>query len=421
MKAAHQPMALRKKQQGVATLLIALIIMVAVTITVIFTAQTSILEQRMAANEIRMKQTASAAQGGLERAMSHMASSNIPTRLESDEANARTYRALFLAPDAATSTTLNHIDAVCPSTPDAFPTSEVEAFELTWNASDPNDPDNDNLRDAAILSCGWSDDLSSRKTVMLGMQAGPAVANPPDNPLLTRGGVDIRGNAEVYNAYTNMTIRTGDAAGINSNTGATFMRNPALQPPSLEEDVPLPGDDIYRMMSTKDDQGLDVVDFDPSLRIDPDVFFKSFMGMTKTEYRERMVNHDLAGSTAGGGPEITPDQWGQVIWVEGDTRIEDNVGSRENPVVLVVNGDLTVRGNFEEFHGILYVTGDLEATGNPEFYGAAIIEGDAVIDDPETSIAGTPRFIFDPVAAGGGANVGARGITSGSWRDWTSF
>ncbi|WP_019592245.1 PilX N-terminal domain-containing pilus assembly protein [Thioalkalivibrio sp. ALRh] len=414
-------MASRRQQRGVATLVIALVIMVAVTITVIFTAQTSILEQRMAANEIRMKQTASAAQGGLERAMSHMQGSNIPMRLQPEDADDRTWRAVFLAPEASTDTVFNHIDRVCPPTPENFPTSEVANRELTWNANDPSDPNNDNLREATILSCGWSDDFSSRKAVMLGMQAGPAVANPPDNPLLTRGGVDIRGNAEVYNAYTNMTIRTGDAAGINSNTGATFMRNPAQQPPRLEDPVPRPGDDIYRMMSTKDDQGLDVVDFDPSLRIDPDVFFRSFMGMSKTQYRERMANHELVGSTQGGGPEITPDQWGQVIWVEGDTRLEDNVGSRDNPVILVVNGDLTVRGNFDEFHGILYVTGDLDATGNPEFYGAAIIEGDAIIDDPTTSIAGTPRFIFDPVAAGGGANVGARGVTSGSWRDWTSF
>lgn len=57
------------RQRGLATLVIALIIMVAVTLTVLFTAQTSILEERMAANETRMKQTTNAAQAGLERAV----------------------------------------------------------------------------------------------------------------------------------------------------------------------------------------------------------------------------------------------------------------------------------------------------------------------------------------------------------------
>ena len=402
---------LGRRQEGLATLLVTVIILVAITITLIFAAQTSVLEQRMSANEVRMKQTSSAAQGGLERAMAYMQNNSSPQRIVSDDDAAKAFRATFLAPTALDDPTLSSIGDVCSVDPDSFPTGAVQDLELAAG---------DNFRDAAILSCGWSDDRSSRKTVMLHMQAGPAIANPPENPLITRGGLDVRGNASVYNAYENLTIRSGGGVEISGAAGSTYLRHRDEPRPADDEDVPAPGDPIYQLQSTKDQLGLGVIDRDDNFGVSKDEFFEHFMGIPKAEYKASQVP---AGNVHPAGTiEIDSNSWGQVHWVEGDARITGQIGDRDNPVILIVEGDVTARGNFDEFHGILYVMGDLEATGNPEFYGSAVIEGlTEILDENDPNfIAGTPHFIFDPVAASGGARIGARAIVSGSWRDWTS-
>lgn len=405
---------LGRRQQGLATLLVTVIILVAVTITLIFAAQTSVLEQRMSANEVRMKQTSSAAQGGLERAMAYMQNNSSPQRIVSDDDEAKAFRATFLAPTALDDPTLSSIGDVCSVDPDSFPTGAVQDLELTAG---------DNFRDAAILSCGWSDDRSSRRTVMLHMQAGPAIANPPESPLITRGGLDVRGNASVYNAYKALTIRSGGGVEVSGAAGSTFLF-PDLEPPPADDDpVPAPDDPRYEMQTIgggDDDGRVGILDRDDNFLVSKDEFFEHFMGMSKEDYKDSQVP---AGNVHPGGTiEIDSNSWGQVHWVEGDARITGQIGDRDNPVVLVVEGDVIARGNFDEFHGILYVIGDLEATGNPEFYGSAVIEGlTEILDENDPNfIAGTPHFIFDPVAAGGGARIGARAIVSGSWRDWTS-
>ncbi|WP_018865512.1 MULTISPECIES: PilX N-terminal domain-containing pilus assembly protein [unclassified Thioalkalivibrio] len=385
------------RMDGVASLLIALIIMVAVTITIIFAAQTSILEQRMSGNEIRAKQTAAAAQSGLETAMDHIRRGNYDPSSVNDNANGPYRVAYYSLDDAPTGCSNTAAGFVAPTLPTDF----------------------DN-REFVVMACGWSDDESASQAVLITMKAGPSLGNPPNNPIITRGGVDIRGNAEVFNAYNNLTIRTGSAVDISGNAGTTFMRQLTEQPPALDDPVPGPGSSIYREMSNKDRIGVDVLDYDPSMNIPDDEFFERFMGAPREEYRDNLVTHHFEEGEFPGN--LGPEYNGQTIWVDGDITLEGTIGTRENPVVMVVDGNVTARGQFDEFHGVLYVKEELVATGNPEFYGAAIIERNTTIlneADPDF-IAGNPKFIFDPVAAGGASNVGRRGAVTGSWRDWLS-
>ncbi|WP_026301138.1 MULTISPECIES: hypothetical protein [unclassified Thioalkalivibrio] len=412
MNKPRLPYRLRRRQEGIATLLITVVILVAVTLTLVFTAQTAALEQRMSANEVRMKQTSSAAQGGLEKAMAHMQSSSTPTLIASGASDPRIYRATFLDPDAMDAPEVSGIDSVCPAEPANFPGPAAEGLMLQ---------EGDNFRDATIVSCGWSDDLAARKVVVLRMKAGPAMANPPNNPLVARGGLDMRGSASVYNAYENTTIRSGGGVSISGASGTTFTRHRDAPRPSDSDPVPAPGDSIYQLDSQQDDLGLGVIDRDDNFALTQDQFFEAFMGMSKEDFRNTQVPPENVHSS--GELALGEDARGQVHWVEGDVRLLGQIGDRDNPVILVVDGDVTARGNFDDFHGVLYVMGDLEATGNPNFYGSAVIEGMAeVIDESDPHfIAGTPNFIFDPVAASGGANIGARSVVSGSWRDWTSY
>lgn len=385
------------RMDGVASLLIALIIMVAVTITIIYAAQTSILEQRMSGNEIRAKQTAAAAQSGLETAMDQIRRGDYDPSTVNNNTNGP-YRVAYYSPDdAPTGCTNTASDFAAPTLPADF----------------------DN-REFVVMACGWSDDESASQAVLVTMKAGPSLGDPPNNPIITRGGIDIRGNAEVFNAYNNLTIRTGGEVDISGNAGTTFMRQLTEEAPALDDTVPGPDSDIYREMSNKDRIGVDVLDYDPSMNISDDEFFERFMGAPRDEYRENLVTHHFEEGDFPGN--LGPEYNGQTIWVDGDVTLEGTIGTRENPVVMVVNGNVTARGKFDEFHGVLYAKEELIATGNPAFYGAAIIERNTTIlneDDPDF-IAGNPKFIFDPVAAGGASSVGRRGAQTGSWRDWIS-
>ncbi|WP_019592779.1 MULTISPECIES: PilX N-terminal domain-containing pilus assembly protein [unclassified Thioalkalivibrio] len=408
-----QPQHLGKRQKGLATLLIALIIMVAVTITVIFTAQTAILEQRMSANEMRMKQTANAAQGGIEHATHYVQGgfdivdqNGQPAVLgpSEDQAGQSTYRALFLPPEAI------NWDIDCPDTPS---NSIGDYSGVTSTAAD--------TLDVVLLSCGWSDDRSARKGIMTALRAGPSVANPPTNPLITRGGVNTNGRARVFNAFNTLTIWSGSDLSVTGNPGNTFVREEGVAPPTDSDLWPLESlpnscqqsNNYVCRTGQQAGVGPDVIDGDLALGSLNDAdFFRGFMGDTLESYRENQVtplgDHESTEQMISAGKANN-----KVLWVDGDYSLNDPVGTREEPAVLVVDGNLDVTGN-ARFYGILYVTGDLNTGGSPRFHGATVIQGDTV------SAGGTPYFIFDPVSARGASNIGARGTVSGSWRDWTA-
>ncbi|WP_018863116.1 PilX N-terminal domain-containing pilus assembly protein [Thioalkalivibrio sp. ARh3] len=385
----------RQRQSGLATLLITVVILVAITLMVIFAAQTAILDQRMSANELRMKHAASAAQAGVEFATARLNSGQglpsgpITHAFDGDDENNASFRATFLAPD-------DEIEA-CPEDPADFPGVSAE-----------------NTREAVVFSCGWSDDLSARKGISVAMQASPSLADPPTNPLTSLSGVDTNGAARVFNYFNNLTIWTGNAVDVTGNPGTTYVRNQSATPPTdigrVTDDMRNPDiSEFYTRTTDRNVLGPDVVDAD--LTLDSlkarggDAYFENFMGATREDYKSQSTVIDDFDQLDG--------MEGQAIWLDStDASLGGNltIGSRDEPVVLVAPGDLTISGNVD-IYGVLYVAGDLRGSGTLNNFGAAIIEG-------TTRIGGSPYFIFDPESAFGAGNVGARGVVSGTWRDW---
>lgn len=380
------------RQRGAIALFMTVIILLAVTLTVIFTARTASMEQRMSANEVRAKQAANAAQAGLERAVAYVQGGGTDvTQLFSANfaTDGMTYRARLWDPDP------DAAPPQCPENPAAMGT---------------NNPDS--TRSTLIYSCGWSDDLSARKVVTMLVQAGPSVGYPPTNPLISKGSVDTNGRARVFNLFNNLTIWTGGVLDVTGNPGNTFVRNPDFPRPDISD--PLPNEPAncgvhtaYVCTTDANVTGPDMIHSDLSLSsLTSDEFFENFMGLSKADYRNTVAtvkqpNDDL--SNVGG----------QVIWIDGNPSVSigGQIGTRTNPVILVINGDANTSGN-TVLYGIFYVTGDLTVTGTPKFYGSSIIEGEV------DKAGGTPYFIFDPLAAGGASELGQRSTVPGTWRDW---
>ncbi len=131
----------------------------------------------------------------------------------------------------------------------------------------------------------------------------------------------------------------------------------------------------------------------------------------------KIALHDL-------GAEKIPDCTGLsasstgLFWNNtGGCSISGQVGSPEAPVVLVIEGDLQLNANGIIF-GMLYLrssdsTAELKATGSPQIYGMAIVEG-------TVDMGGTPSIVFSAEIANAINSSPAFtrfGRVPGSWLD----
>lgn len=79
-----------------------------------------------------------------------------------------------------------------------------------------------------------------------------------------------------------------------------------------------------------------------------------------------------------------------LVWVEGDCQINGaEVGSRNKPIILVVEGELRVNANSEVW-GILFGFGDFVLNGGP------IIHGSAISENPSDLTNGNYAQVYDP-------------------------
>jgi len=152
--------------------------------------------------------------------------------------------------------------------------------------------------------------------------------------------------------------------------------------------------------------------------------FVSVFGMDRATYRSQpaAVQVTCAGNC---GAAIDAAIWrnpGRVIWVQGPATIESNMvwGTADQPVMLVVQGDLTVSGGLQLF-GVLYLrngAGDdslwTTNAGSTRIHGAVVVEGNL-------SMAGAtaPTIVFNPgVLSTINVKQGSLVRIPGSWRDF---
>ena len=87
------------------------------------------------------------------------------------------------------------------------------------------------------------------------------------------------------------------------------------------------------------------------------------------------------------------------------------IGSRNQPVTILVNGNWTGGGN-TTIYGMVYVKGDVNLTGGVTVVGATAVEG---------QVAGTGNLtvVYDPTTIDNvKTKTGKPGAIPGSWRDW---
>lgn len=405
----------RFRQAGAVTLLTAVIILMLATILVIAVSRTTIMEQRISGNEIRSRQALEAAEAGLNFGLAYVTQTTqggltVPSGADKDKnsvadtialttittGTSNQYSVKFCDPTVSLAT------ISCPDAPGAVTCTAAPATYL---------------RTPRIVACGWSDDGLGRSMVSQGVGTVGALAKSPTNPLTAKGAVNVSGSATVTNYYNNLTVWSGGSLSDIGNAGKTFVRNPTISPPAASTAPPAPPSSCsssadYVCATDKNTTGPDVIDADPTLsNLTVDQLFYNYFGVADVD-----AYQDSIASMAEVAPADVSTLDGvkqEAFVVSGDITSTMNVtiGSREQPVVMIIDGDWTGGGN-TTIYGVVYVRGNIDLTGNKTIYGGMVVEG-------TVSGTGSLDVIYDPLVTGNAEDyVGKAGLIPGSWRDW---
>lgn len=430
----------RFRQAGAVTLLTAVIILMLATILVIAVSRTTIMEQRISGNEIRSRQALEAAEAGLNFGLAYVTQTTqggvtVPSGADKDKntfadtialttittGTSNSYSVRFFDPRMGLSA-ISCPDApgpvACSCTPTSCPVVPVGTPAIscgvspTFSATPPT-----YLRSPRIVACGWSDDGLGRSMVSQGVGTVGALAKSPTNPLTAKGAVNVSGSATVTNYYNNLTVWSGGSLSNIGNAGKTFVRNPTISPPAASTAPPAPPSSCsssadYVCATDKNTTGPDVIDADPTLsNLTVDQLFYNYFGVADVDAYQASIASMAA--VAPGGVSTLDGVKQEAFVVSGSITSTMNVtiGSRDQPVVMIIDGDWTGGGN-TTIYGVVYVRGNIDLTGNKTIYGGMVVEG-------AVSGTGSLDVIYDPLVTGNAEDyVGKAGLIPGSWRDW---
>lgn len=123
----------------------------------------------------------------------------------------------------------------------------------------------------------------------------------------------------------------------------------------------------------------------------PADLFSDTFGMTKNDMKGIA---DILGTA----PYATPPNGtrGKIIYITGgaESTWQSNpvIGTPEEPVIVVFEGDFRVQGTVE-IYGVIYVVGNMTiGAGTPKIHGAIISEGPTI----DLSLTGNSTFTYDP-------------------------
>ena len=401
-------------QRGAAALPVGILLLFIAALVLIAVSRMTLMEQRISGNEIRVRQALQAGQAGINHATAYMKAGGIDRVSPTNQAD--TITALTLTTGASYQTYF--CDPSPDSSPDPYPPLDACVTATSRATCGSGFTTKARFGIPLVLACGRSDDGIALQPVVVSFARATTLADSPDNPVISKGTINVQGSATVTNYFTNLTIWTGDPFGSVGNSGKTFVRNPNVPQPSMsaippERPTSCKLTENYLCLTDKTVEGPDVIDMDLTLKNLPDEdMFENFFGTDFVTYRDDIATRSIASNQV----DILDEEnvSGEAVVITGSAADVDLpggiIGSRDNPVVLIIEGNWDQGGN-TTVYGIVYVRGDMDVRGNVTVYGNVSVEG---------GVGGTGSLdvIYDPYAIEGSKRLGKPGMLSGSWRDW---
>lgn len=358
----------RPRQQGMATLVTAVVLLIAALGVLFYMSDVVNRETQLVANEYRGKQAFHAAQGGIDRGMYELqqASGSLPASRAFDAASYG-YTA----------------DVVSDANPD---------FVI-------------------LKSEGYSDDASVQRVVFQVLSKNPIFPSIATIPLVAKGNASLSGSFELINNDENINVWTG---GSVSKSGAFATK------------ISIGGVD-NQISTTKNTIGPDVVHNDLSLaNASSEEILESFTGYNLSELKE-LAGSNVYSSELGSAEDFAAalsDSSTGVIYYNDPSNAAASfglpagspstniIGSEDNPVILVVDGTLNIQANCT-FYGVIISAGEIEKiNGGPYIYGGIIGLDEVDLGNGNFTIENSPGV------SNGLQNKFELSFVDGGWRDW---
>jgi hypothetical protein len=276
-------------------------------------------------------------------------------------------------------------------------TVEVIARGCTTGAScDPNDP-------AAAPA-----DRDATALVRLLVKLRPSISGGPTAALTSGSATTTAGSLNVINQHApsnGITIHSGTSV----ETGG--------------------GNKLYTLPGTP--VAASVLDNDPSLynltTADENAFFARFFGETLTSYQQPGHSITLSGNADANATAImaavATGERGLRFFVDGPLRFSGGqnaatIGTADNPVIVVVRGDLEIGGG-RVAHGIFYSATSTATADEDPGAGGAVIYGAYIVRGAFRKQGnGNFSIVYTPTLWGSGEPSGQLVKVPGSWRDF---
>jgi type II secretory pathway pseudopilin PulG len=368
----------RSHQKGIATLLVSVVILVLMSIIAAYTARTSLLDLALTNNSYRAKQAEAAASAALDFALAYYLDGG------ADQNNDGTADTLSV-PTSLTGGNRTTVQFCDPSA------------VLTCTAPT-------NLYRLRIIAQGYSDDDTATSSQSVLVSEESALGAYPKAALTAKGAGTAKLNG-------NLTVINNNPGGITIWTGTDI----GAMTGSFDTKIKVNGEENQvSSVKTKSDfyVGPDIVYNDYSLKsLSYSDFFKQVTGRTQEEL---IAKANISFTNAADLPKPTADNnylGGQIIYANTLTfDAKDNLGTKDKPVILIVNGDFEIESN-TVINGLVIAKNLTKAVGTARVNGAMIMENVA------DASGGFTIEMVDSVISNLG-KITVKSTVGNSWRDW---
>lgn len=376
----HNFRTIRSQEKGFITTLIALSMVLIVTIILLSTHNTVTTEARIFQTQYANQQAIETAEAGLHYGAAYylinasaIQSGTFPTTpvtgtLTNSQGNTSTYSFYYTRPDA----------------------SQPQIIKV--NASGTSFDSAANAQSSILLASGGGTNPFLKYSIV------------------SQGAVTLSGSASIQNMDSAYSIYSGQAV---SFSGAANTQTASAG-------------------SSKSNIGSDVTQNDSTLAgMSSNNLFQSVFNRTKAQMQAAATVTLPGGSQIGRGPngtgsksKLTDIYQGGIMWINGSATISANgqVGTPENPVILIVNGDFTISGG-GQFFGIVYVANTVDSKGQTviskaTYSGGSLISSGSSIAEGTTTISGGSSVHNTTIINSVGLGTGSSGPIPGTWIDY---
>ena len=411
------------RQQGVATLIVVMVLFFIVSLTAAYTNRNLIFEQRTSLNHYRSTQALEAAEAGLEWAVSMLNygritdsclksinSTDTSFRQRYLNINATTGKITPVTPSAGGALTPSCVrtpagwscscptDAVptlsAPTSPGVYPAFRVRFRPVIGVSGSLTVPRQPLVVNVDVVACtqldtgqclsfsgqGVQNEGRAVVSSMVGLKGN--VSGMPQAALTARGTVTTTGPWSIFNTQT-------DTSGITVHSGSTIS----------------PGLSLFTVPGSP--SSLSVVESDPALNfsaaaaasITPysgaDRMFSAVFNLRPEAFQAQQAIVDLTCPMTGCTSAVVRAAISanplRPLWLRGDLVINSggDIGAAAEPVTVVVEGNIVATASGVNLHGLFYSrSATLNLSGSTRINGALVAEGDL-------SGAGASTFVYD--------------------------